>query len=163
MFDKNNIQKWRPIEELGIEVSDSGNVRNATTGKWIRPHMTGHGYLRVGIKHHTFYVHRLVMEAFHAPCPQGMEVGHINNVPTDNRLENLQYVTSSQNKLHAVKSGTWPIGRRRWNAVLSEETVREIRRLRDLGWSIGQIAGKLNANFTTVYHVLKGHNWKHVR
>ena len=53
----------------------------------------------------TKYIHRLVLEAFVGPCPEGMETCHNNGVRTDNRLENLRWDTSSANNDDIVKHG----------------------------------------------------------
>lgn len=54
------------------------------------------GYLEVVLENNlgekqVHQVHDLVMSTFVGPCPEGMEVRHINGIKTDNRLENLQY------------------------------------------------------------------------
>lgn len=163
MVDPKERQIWKEIPEYEIEVSSFGNVRNIATGKMIRPAFTGKGYLRVNFKRKCLLIHRLVLHAFVGPCPPKMEVNHINNVTTDNRLANLEYVTSSGNTLHAVKMGTWPVGSKRWNSKLTEESVKEMRRLYDAeGVSIKEIAAKFGANFSAVYHVVRRHNWKHI-
>lgn len=51
-------------------------------------------------------VHRLVAAAFNGPRPDGLETRHLNGVAWDNRAENLQYGTSSQNELDKVLHGT---------------------------------------------------------
>lgn len=70
----------------------------------IRPADNGNGY-----RYFIFYwngekksaaVHRAVWEAFHGPIPSGLEINHINTIRDDNRLENLELVTSRQNHLH---------------------------------------------------------------
>lgn len=52
------------------------------------------------------YVHRLVLEAFVGPCPDGMEACHNNGVQDDNRVENLRWDTHLSNIIdrdtHAV-------------------------------------------------------------
>ena len=153
---------WNVLPGYGVEVSSFGKVKNLETGKLLRPSYVGNGYLRVNFKLQNLLVHRLVMEAFRGPCPDKHEVNHINSVPSDNRLANLEYVTSSGNTLHAVKSGRWPVGSKRWNSVLTEDLVREIRYLSSAGMGIQAIADKFGLNYTTTYHVVKRHNWKHV-
>src|SRR5699024_9639299 len=54
---------------------------------------------------YTRRVHRLVMEAFVGPCPEGMEVCHWNDNASDNRLSNLRYDTRSANTMDMIRNG----------------------------------------------------------
>jgi hypothetical protein len=55
--------------------------------------------------------HRLVWESVNGPIPDGMQINHRNGIKTDNRLENLELATASENTQHAYDTGL--IGRRR--------------------------------------------------
>ena len=74
-----------------------------------RPWTSGAGYLKIGIKYggkqHKAYVHRLVADAF-VDNPRGLnEINHKNGNKHDNRAENLEWCTHSQNLKHAYATG----------------------------------------------------------
>ena len=99
---------WRPVvgyEDL-YEVSTRGRVRSKKTGKIkIASKGTG-GYVKIMISKNysqrLLSVHRLVAEAF-IPKQEGKEyVDHINTIRTDNRVENLRWVTKSENQSNPI-------------------------------------------------------------
>lgn len=109
--------------EESYEVSDSGCVRSidrVTVGsdgvpipKWGKvlkpsPHKDT-GYLQVSLWHHnsgtSYYVHRLVAEV-HIPNPSNLpEVNHKDGCRQNNHISNLEWVTSLDNKIHAITTG----------------------------------------------------------
>lgn len=60
-----------------------------------------YGYYRVVLCKNSikkaYLVHRLVFEAFNGSIPEGLQVNHINEIKTDNRLENLNLMTAKEN------------------------------------------------------------------
>ena len=78
----------------------------------VRPKLTKGGYLYIGgysgkgadKKRNWLRIHRVVYQEFVGPIPQGMEIDHINNIKTDNKIENLQMLTKKDNirKWHYV-------------------------------------------------------------
>ena len=117
--------QWLPVkgyEEL-YEVSDTGEVRSvdrvlAVTnqkerlfkGRVLLQTMNKQvQYKQVSLwkenKGTSYYVHRLVAEAF-IPNPEGKpEVNHIDGNRQNNHISNLEWVTSGENSLHASKTG----------------------------------------------------------
>jgi hypothetical protein len=80
-------------------------VRNAHTGLVLRPRKLRYGYLEVklsykGLKKHR-KIHSLVATAFVEGWREGLQVNHKNGIKIDNRAENLEWVTASENNQHA--------------------------------------------------------------
>jgi len=63
--------------------------------------LTQDGYPRVFVgsnKNHKHYlVHNVIALCYLGEKPEGYQTDHINSIKTDNRLENLQYITQQQN------------------------------------------------------------------
>lgn len=105
------MTRWLPAPgfEDKYEVSDAGDVRNTSSEKILSPYSLPSGHRVAGLwrnnKTTKKYVHRLVLEAFGNPCPQGMECLHINGDPSDNRIENLRWGSRSENMMDEVVAG----------------------------------------------------------
>ena len=78
-----------------------GRIWSKTSNKFLKPYKDRDGYLNVTIRNDyktsNFRVHRLVYTAFKGVIPEGLHVNHINEVRTDNRIENLNLMTAKEN------------------------------------------------------------------
>ena len=114
-------EQWKPVVgyEGLYEVSNQGRVRSLDRidrrgclrrGCIRRPAPNNaQGHLRLGLyKNNEFsrmYVHRLVLEAFVGPCPEGMEACHWDDDPTNNQLSNLRWAPRSENNHDRARNG----------------------------------------------------------
>lgn len=90
---------WKPIPVIeGYEASDEGHIRNAKTQQQLNESPINTGYLTVSCaKYGQRLVHRLVCAAFHSYNDPSMQVNHINGIKTDNRPENLEWMSLGDN------------------------------------------------------------------
>lgn len=88
------MEIWKPIASLpGYSVSNKGRVRKDSTGEIMVLSQNG-GYCRITISKH---VHRLVAEAFLEKQTGKDWVDHIDGNRSNNNVENLRWVTPSEN------------------------------------------------------------------
>lgn len=109
-------------------------------------------------------VHRLVLESFVGSCPSGMECNHKNGIKTDNRLENLEWVTASENSIHKYRTlhPGCRQGSKHSQTKLTEQNVLEIRRLCKENYSTNFIVDKFNITKNIIYKIKHRRSWKHI-
>lgn len=85
-------------------ISNAGNIVSSHGNK-LKPLSNGSGYLRINVKNKTFYVHRLVADAFIENIKNKPAVNHIDGNKANNSVSNLEWVTYSENSQHAIDTG----------------------------------------------------------
>ena len=112
-----------------------------------------------GSKHVGRYVHRMVMETFVGPCPEGKEVSHLNGDNSDNRLENLVYETRKENCARKVSHNTDFGGARNPAAKLTAEQVLEIR---ESSAAEPVLARQYGVSRATIGRARRGDSWQRI-
>lgn len=166
------MEEWRTVSGWpDYEVSNLGRVRSRRpiSGRGPRTEWrqlslyTQRGYpfvaLTPGAKRR--FVHRLVLEAFVGPCPDGMEACHNNGVRTDNRVKNLRWDTRLANHADQTKHGTRIRGERSGRSRLRNADVEQI--LANRGFiPTRSLADAFGVNISTMQRIWNGITWRHV-
>lgn len=156
--------RWERYYPRGVR-----GVRYRLGASWVpmsprRANKRGHRMvtLRRDGKDHYRWVHRLVLEAFVGPCPEGKECAHENGNPADNRLTNLRWATPAENSADKSRHGTNQIGERNPQHKLTESSAAEVILEIERGDELAVIAKRHGVHHATVWLIAKGRAWKHL-
>lgn len=133
----------------------------------MRPSHDLHGYPSVGLRRNgkTYTgqrVHVLVLTAFIGPRPAGMVSRHLNDIPTDNRLENLAWGTQKDNLEDSRRNGGMLLGDRCPVSILTSSIVAEMRKLYLTGMSFTKIAAQFQTSCNNACSAIRGETWGHI-
>lgn len=167
-------ERWRPVLSGFYEVSDAGRVRrlaparNTHPGRALKLKINSHGRpsltYSIRNKRGTIVVHQLVARAFIGACPPGHEVNHKDGDKTNNRADNLEYVTNAENNDHAVRLGLHARGESHGRAKLDGGKVRLIRSKYAAGeGTIRSLADENDVTMKAILNIIHGKTWRHVR
>lgn len=183
------MAKWKEVQGYNGRylVSDEGDVRTVTIlrdessqwggtrlvqrkGRLLKGWITG-GYRYVRLYHpsggsNDYAVHRIVLEVFVGPCPNGMECCHYDGDKTNNRLSNLRWDTKKGNAADRDRHGRQHKGSASYRAKLKEEDIPIIRYLLKkhkgvLGY-LSAIARRFNVHVAGIHSIENNLTWTQV-
>jgi len=124
-----NNEIWKDIKgfENKYQISNLGRVKSLLTNKYLKHCINGSGYYLVTLcyngKKYNKSIHKLLADTFLIKESNDLVVDHINNIKTDNRLENLQFTThrinvtkDKKNKISKYIGVTFEKKRNKWRA-----------------------------------------------
>lgn len=164
------MEKWKNIKGFEhYQISDKGNVKGKRGMMKLR--VNARGYMMVGLRNggprqKTFNIHRLVAEHF-IPNPNNKRyVNHIDGDKTNNHVDNLEWVTQSENQIHAYENNLQvktpeQIERMRYYAKKKRKPIRVINKrlgIDEVFESIYEAGKSLECNEKTIRNVLKDRN-----
>lgn len=152
-------EQWKPIKDFeGYEVSNLGRVKSLNynhTGKekLLSPGKSSDGYFFVGLYKNgikkSVRINRLVWQTFVGEIPEGLQVNHIDEDKENNRVENLNLMTSKENN-------NWATANARRAAALRgkkqspEAVTKRVAALSKAVEAIDKVTGKIIFTFPSI-------------
>jgi hypothetical protein len=168
-------EEWRRIKDRPHEISNLGRLRRVETPsgkpccKILRPHPKPDGYIQTHLmknrREMSPYLHLLVAEYFLPPKPtKEHEANHKDGVKWNNKASNLEWMTKSENILHAFKLGLGfrAKGEKNGNSKLRSEDVLKIKERLSNGETVKKVASDFDIPIHTIYDIRSGKTWKHI-
>lgn len=156
---------WKPLLEYkGVEVSSIGRIRKAANKSRKERILTEFpknrdGYYRCSVQKldgtwTSQPVHRLVAKAFIPRTENKDVVNHIDGNRTNNRIENLEWVTPKENVIHSFKFGSRKTCKQvPKRTILTDFQVSQIGKLREL-YTVNQIAKLFNIEYQSLKNII---------
>jgi len=113
-------------------------------------------------KSKKMYVHRLVLMAWIGMPKNGQEARHFNDIPYDNRIENLAWGSRIENVADKRKNGRIPIGEKSPSHRLTNEQVMDIRKRYSIGESAKDLSIEFGISHVNILAIIRGDNWSHL-
>jgi hypothetical protein len=165
-YEASNLGRVRSLDRL---VYRSMNHKRISKGQILKQVFLPNGYLKVVLYKDGFkfnkYVHRLISESFlfDKKSKSKKYVNHKNFIRSDNRLENLEWVTPRENALYSTLAGRTLKGERHPFSKLTESDIYEIRKLRRAGAYLKDIAKKMQISKGCIFKIVKYKTWAHIK
>lgn len=142
----------------------TGKLRDINPTRADRVKSDGYRFVNVSVEGHGRRVlaHRLVWLICQGEIPEGLEINHKNGNRGDNRLENLELVTKSENLIHAYRclSRSRVSGEKNGMCKLTKEKVVEIRTRLTAGESSRSIGRTFGVSHKAVLKIAHGESWR---
>lgn len=154
-------EQWRDVPgyEGHYQVSNHGRVKSLKFGKEriMVGGLNSRGYITVSLRLDggvsTKTIHSLVAAAFLGKRPENADVNHMSGDKTDNRIQNLEYVSHYDNSHHAIETLN------RLRGTDREIVKRIIHLLNTTAYSQTKIAELSQTSQRVVCHIMHGKTW----
>ncbi len=96
-------ERWVKGYKGSYAVNTSGQIYSYRSNRFLSPYENSGGYFKVDLKDKSYYIHRIVAEAFLFNPNNLPEINHKNLDKSDNSIENLEWVSHLENIEHYWK------------------------------------------------------------
>lgn len=149
-------------------INTDGEVFSDNSGKMKTRNRAGTEYQIINFStinggKKTYRLHRLVMMAFRpVENMDNLQVNHIDGNKKNNKLENLEWCTASENQIHAYKIGLSKTrkGEKSNFSKLTEKDVKKIFELKEKGLTNKQISCIIGCTASNISCILRGKTWR---
>jgi hypothetical protein len=161
-YQVSSIGRVKSLQRISTFNNSKGLKKEIIIKTW-----NDEGYIRVKLSNNsvekTYRVHRLVANEFLENPFNKSQVNHKNGIKTDNSVENLEWVTNSENSIHAFKNNLRksPLGSNHGNSKLNEQKVLEIRKI-GRSKSLKEISDIYCVDKSLISLILLNKAWKQV-
>jgi len=156
---------WKDIPgfEGLYQASNLGKIKNKNN-KILKQFKHKKGYLMIQLsknnKRYDKLSHRLIASAFYGNS--NLTINHIDGNTYNNKIENLEFCTQSENNKHAFRIGLIDRkGEHNSRAKLKEENIIYIRKNKN-NYTQKYMADMFNVSETTIQFILKYKTWRHI-
>jgi hypothetical protein len=156
-----NDLQWKVIPTYpNYEVSNLGEVRRVgfsdplrlSTKKGKHPYQRAH--LCVNGRPKYILVHRLVLEAFVGPCPEGHQCLHLDSNPRNNKLDNLKWGTPKENHSTINRNGEQN-GR-------AKLTAKDVAVIRSYTGPLKNLVEMFDVSYGHITNIRSNATWNHL-
>lgn len=149
----------RSLKKLGFSsysITKSGEVYSHISERFLK--QQNRGYVQIGLRNDSgnqinCYVHRLVAMTYCDGYDEKFHVNHIDGDKSNNNFWNLEWVTRSENMLHA-----WHTGLIKTNKA-DYELVHSVCKKLESGFKASDVATSLDIGIDLVQDILQGKSW----
>lgn len=161
------VSNYGRVKRLARYIKRRNNGNYLTKEKIAKIH-TKDRYPKTGLskngKTKTYYIHRLVAQAF-IPNPENKrEVNHINENKLDNRVENLEWVTPLENMHHSREKikASLKRGENRTDTKIDDMKALTIYTFKVGHFTNIETGKKLKLDPSAISRVRNGQLWNHL-
>jgi len=166
---RKGVTVWPYPSDNDYWVSSSGRVFSYKQGSMRelkQTHLGARDYLSVSLhiegKPTRLLIHRMMLETFVGPCPEGMFARHLDGDKYNNVITNLAWGTREENDRDKMLHGHFERGETHHDAKLTNKDIPDILRRLNESESCVSIAKDYNVHNGTINRIKQGKMWQHV-